>query len=206
MSMIFVDRESAYPNRYRVIPETGEAYYIVLERADEPVTPGTPLNAETFNGMRDEIEASRAPAGFGVGTGCVLRPQADNIRENCKFYFVPSSGNISGVSDGYAQDYWFGEHTEHSLYNRGYQRITYGNGSFLGCFVVRTRVGDTWGIWEWENPPMIPGVEYRTTKRYNGAAIYEKVDASGNILWRVDGETTWRLLASSSSVTTATVE
>ena len=64
MSMIFVDRESAYPNRYRVIPETGEAYYIVLERADEPVTPGTPLNAETFNAMRDEIEASRAPAGL----------------------------------------------------------------------------------------------------------------------------------------------
>ena len=55
MSSIFVDRESAYPNRYRLIPESGAAYYAVLERADEPVAPGTPLNAETFNQMREEI-------------------------------------------------------------------------------------------------------------------------------------------------------
>lgn len=209
MSSIFVDRESAYPNRYRVIPESGNAYYVILERADEPVTPGTPLNAETFNRMRDEIDADlagRAPAGFGVGTGCVLRAQADNIRENCQFYFVPGSGNISGVGDDYAQDYWFGEHIEHALYNRAYQRITYGNGSFRGCFVTRTRLGDEWGNWEWEKPPMIPGVEYRTTKRYKGAAVYEKVDAGGNILWRADNETTWHLLASSSSVANATVE
>ena len=209
MSTVFVDRESAYPNRYRVIPESGDAYYIVLERADEPVTPGTPLNAETFNGMRDEIDADiakRAPAGFGVGTGCVLRAQADDIRENCQFYFVPGAGNVSGVTDDYANDYWFGEHIEHSLYNRGYQRITYGNGRFRGCFVARTRLGDAWGNWEWENPPMTPGVEYRTIKRYQGAAIYEKVDASGNILWRADNETTWHLLTSSGSVANATVE
>lgn len=64
MSMVFVDRESAYPNRYRVIPESGPAYYVVLERADEPVTPGTPLNAETFNNMRNEIDKEKAPAGL----------------------------------------------------------------------------------------------------------------------------------------------
>lgn len=70
MSSIFVDRESAYPNRYRVIPESGNAYYVILERADEPVTPGTPLNAETFNRMRDEIDADlagKAPAGLSSG-------------------------------------------------------------------------------------------------------------------------------------------
>ena len=59
MSTVFVDRESAYPNRYRVAPDNGNAFYAVLERADEPVTPGTPLNAETFNGMRNEIDGER---------------------------------------------------------------------------------------------------------------------------------------------------
>ena len=75
MSTVFVDRESAYPNRYRAIPESGDAYYIVLERADEPVTPGTPLNAETFNGMRDEIDADlagKAPAGLSSGYESIL--------------------------------------------------------------------------------------------------------------------------------------
>ena len=42
--MEFVDRVSAYPNRYLVTDENGNAYYAVLERADEPITPGTPLN------------------------------------------------------------------------------------------------------------------------------------------------------------------
>ena len=51
MDFVFVDRESAYPNKYLVTPESGSSYYIILERADEPVVVGTPLNAETFNNL-----------------------------------------------------------------------------------------------------------------------------------------------------------
>ena len=49
--MEFIDRTSAYPNRYLMTDENGNASYVVLERADEPITPGTPLNAETFNSL-----------------------------------------------------------------------------------------------------------------------------------------------------------
>lgn len=59
MDRVFVDRESAYPNRYLMVAEDGTQTYVVLERADEPVTPGTPLNAETFNGMMEEIDAEK---------------------------------------------------------------------------------------------------------------------------------------------------
>lgn len=45
--------------------------------------------------------------------------------------------------------------------------------------------------WEFVNPPMELGVEYRTTERYNGKAVYKKLDTDGIIKWRVDGETTW---------------
>lgn len=54
--MIFEDRLSAYPNRYLVKDSDGNTSYVTLERADEPVRPGTPLNAETFNGMQNEIQ------------------------------------------------------------------------------------------------------------------------------------------------------
>ena len=57
MALTFVDRESTYPNRYLVTPDSGSAYYALLERADEPVTAGTPLNAETFNAMMAELKA-----------------------------------------------------------------------------------------------------------------------------------------------------
>lgn len=49
--MAFVDRKAAKPNRYKVIPENGEPYYVVLERADEPIVEGTVLNAETLNNI-----------------------------------------------------------------------------------------------------------------------------------------------------------
>lgn len=49
MAIIFEDRKSAYPNRYKITPLSGNSYYAFLERADEPSVVGTPLNAETFN-------------------------------------------------------------------------------------------------------------------------------------------------------------
>lgn len=58
--MEFSDRVSAYPNRYLMTDENGNTSYVILERADEPTRVGTPLNAETFNGMLDEISQSTA--------------------------------------------------------------------------------------------------------------------------------------------------
>ena len=37
---------------------------------------------------------------------------------------------------------------------------------------VRSLYNGIWYSWEWENPPMQPGVEYRTTERWNGKAVY----------------------------------
>lgn len=48
--MFFKDRKPTLPNRYRVVPENGDApYYVTLERADEPTEVGTALNAATLN-------------------------------------------------------------------------------------------------------------------------------------------------------------
>lgn len=49
--MEFVDRVSAYPNRYTMTDENGNVSHVFLERADEPITEGTPLNAKTFNSL-----------------------------------------------------------------------------------------------------------------------------------------------------------
>ena len=49
MATIFTDRQSAYPNRYKVTDDSGKSYYVTLERADEPTVIGTPLTAETLN-------------------------------------------------------------------------------------------------------------------------------------------------------------
>jgi len=51
MGVTFVDRQSTYPNRYKITREDGTTEYVTLERADEPTVAGTPLNAETFNSL-----------------------------------------------------------------------------------------------------------------------------------------------------------
>ena len=101
--MIFEDRVSAYPNRYLMTDENGNTSYVVLERADEPTAVGTPLSAETFNGM------------------------------------------LAGLAPALESE------------------------DYPGCY-YRVVDGET----EWLNPPMIAGVEYRTTERFGGKVVYCK--------------------------------
>ena len=62
MSMIlFEDRVSTYPNRYTMTDENGNVHSVVLERADEPIKPGTPLNAETFNAIISDFNKEVNP-------------------------------------------------------------------------------------------------------------------------------------------------
>lgn len=78
--------------------------------------------------------------------------------------------------------------------------------AYLGCSLQRYFSNGVWSEWEWVNPPLVTNVEYRTTERYKGAAVYKKVDANNDTLWRKDGESQWHLLASADYVAAATVE
>lgn len=46
---------------------------------------------------------------------------------------------------------------------------------------VRKQMDGVWGEWEWVNPPMELGVEYRTTERYLGKPVYAKAVSGGAI-------------------------
>lgn len=65
----------------------------------------------------------------------------------------------------------------------------------LGCSLQRTCVGDVWSEWEWDNPPMLPGIEYRTTERRNGKAVYKMLGTDGVLKYHLDGETSWKTYA-----------
>ena len=41
--------------------------------------------------------------------------------------------------------------------------------------IHRIKYDGEWQPWEWVNPPMMAGVEYRTTERWNGKAVYTKL-------------------------------
>ena len=57
MALEFKDRVPQKPGRVKITPEEGTAFYATLERADEPIEVGTPLNAGNFNDMVAMIQS-----------------------------------------------------------------------------------------------------------------------------------------------------
>lgn len=84
--------------------------------------------------------------------------------------------------------------------NAVYQTITY-----LELYAKRyaSSIDDgatwTWSDWEWANPPMELGVVYKTTKRYNGKAVYTVLQNLGNL--PAKGKTKTVYVASGSGIT-----
>lgn len=50
-----------------------------------------------------------------------------------------------------------------------------------GKSLQKTKQNGVWHDWEWVNPPMILGVEYRTTERWQGRAVYVKAVDFGEL-------------------------
>ena len=57
MALAFQDRVPQKPGRVKITPETGESYYATMERADEPIVEGTPLNAKNLNELVAMIQS-----------------------------------------------------------------------------------------------------------------------------------------------------
>ncbi len=137
-----------------------------------------------------------APSGYGLGTKCTEIDNLDNALVNGYF--------VSGVGGPITGSYFHG-----LVVNYGNEIIvqkvwqTWGNALYSA---ERRKIDGAWTPWEWVNPPMVAGTEYRTTERYQSAAVYKKINSNGDILWRIEGESKWRLLSSASYVTDATVE
>ena len=145
-------------------------------------------------------EHGATPDGYGLGTNSkgFDFTQIDNITANGWYASASGATTINNVTFYYCHlvvANYDANACRQTLYPVAYDTV-----------LTRMRYNGVWGEWEAINPPMFTGVEYRTTDRYQGVAVYKKVDATGNILWRKDGESRWHLLSSANYVAEATVE
>ena len=127
------------------------------------------LGDDVTNAMLDVIGA--APSGFGLGTFAATMPNSDfNMVWQCGMYRFGSGGeNRPPFSDwGYLTVMSSGD------YNCECIQIAFQQTSANMC-VMRTKAHGVWSEWEWVNPPMEVGVEYRTTERWNGKVVYTKL-------------------------------
>ena len=115
--------------------------------------------------------AKKAPGGYGLGENPVYIDDANDAVKNGWYSIGNSTLNLPEPSDIW--NYCFlkvdcGVRSDHYVV----QTVWTGYQVWRGCSVKRIRASGVWQPWEWVNPPLIPGVEYRTTERYNGKPVY----------------------------------
>lgn len=137
------------------------------------------------------------PVTLGDGAGSVRLTAQDNlddIRTNGWYDWLSGSAPAnapSGTSTGSIYSM--------RVFSRGYACIQEccDTTTNRGCVIQRTLNDDGATPWEWVNPPMIAGYEFRTTERYNGKPVYATLVNYGvlpnkdnkNVLYRSMGST-----------------
>jgi len=120
--------------------------------------------------------AGKAPAGFGLGQEAVTltsKAQLDAVRGN-GFYQYNGQAILDHPSAQYVGQCVGGVFSMKQ--GASYTQFFILNYPNKGAVLKRDSFENVtgWGEWEWVNPPMVPGEEYRTTDRYNGKPVYAK--------------------------------
>lgn len=132
---------------------------------------------------RGNIDA--APGGFGLGGDAKFLAASDDLNTIWRpgwYQFRHSPVNAPTVSS----DGWDGAYSAMFVQGRNSENVTQtilcGNTKAVyGCQIKRNCVAQEWQPWEWVNPPMELGIEYRTTERFWGRPVYYKIVDCGQI-------------------------
>lgn len=127
-----------------------------------------------------------APGGFGWGEESPqLVSTAAGVDAITANSVVRYANNLTNLVDGDS-----GSYTRYAIVvtytvnatDKAQDVYCYGGGAHGDVSLHRGRSGNTWLPWEWVNPPMTLGVEYRTTERYLGKPVYVKVVDCGSFV------------------------
>ena len=120
-------------------------------------------NVDFKNPQQARENIGAAPDGFGLGGNVVDIASPNDITKTGWYRTDRDLPNTL---------WWLVMHIQYSNSNAVQRAYSYNDPNHP--IIYRTKNGDTWNEWEWENPPMQVGVEYRTTKRFNGKPIYTR--------------------------------
>lgn len=141
------------------------------------------LTDEQKQQARGNINA--APGGFGWGEELPRQvstaAEVDAITANSIVRYANDSTNlVDGDISSYTRYAIVVTYTVNEN-DKAQDVYGYGGGAHGDVMLHRGRYGNTWLPWEWVNPPMQLGVEYRTTERFNGNPVYAKTIDCGNM-------------------------
>ena len=125
-------------------------------------------NADT-NAYLEAQLASKAPAGYGLGetNGKFCNNPNNAIKPG--FYYLSGESCVNVPIENTLLNYG-------TLFVERRHTTIHQSVSRLNVEIKRHSedTGSTWSEWEWVNPPLTIGVEYRTTERSEGKPVYVK--------------------------------
>ena len=122
--------------------------------------------------------SNKAPSGYGLGT---FGPVISDLNTATKSGFYTIAGTYQNGPADIGAGFSPLLVLSGSEGNRSAQ-VYYGiNASYHGCIATRyySNGPQAWSPWEWINPPMQIGVEYRTAERHNGKPVYMQLVSCG---------------------------
>ena len=133
------------------------------------------IGARPDTWMPSESDVGAAPAGYGLNndfTTATTPAKIDEFKSSGWYRYVASGGAslVAGWDILYA-----GIRVDSYSTSGIIIQTIYPIAPLQGCLLRRYFVNNAWSEFEWINPPMVLGVEYRTTKRHNGKAVYVKL-------------------------------
>lgn len=133
-----------------------------------------PIDAEHLNKIEQGI-ANSAPGGFGLGTRSKWLTNADDLNNIYQggFYFWYGNNIPANAPAGINYGGMIVMSRSATEFVQQVFNIT-DISNLQNCMLVRTAYNNTWYPWEWVNPPMELGIEYRTTERFLGKPVYVK--------------------------------
>ena len=126
----------------------------------------TDLTAEEKAQARANIDA--APAGYGLG-GKTDEPKTDDLND------ATACGWYAFTTDTLNRPFDYGSVCVSNRYGNQITQLAF-NPYMAGTGEMCVRhFYNNWTEWEYINPPMKPGVEYRTIERWNGKPVFTKL-------------------------------
>lgn len=148
-----------------------------------------PIDAEHLNKIEQGI-ANSAPGGFGLGTTGQAVTDFDTVHLNGWYYGAPGTAHAPDNENGWSVRVTNIGNSNEICIQDAYTTVN--TNKYLHCRrLVYINTATQNNPWEWVNPPMELGVEYRTTERYLGKPVYTKLLDGDFEAWRPDGQSDW---------------
>ena len=154
--------------------------YNALNAEYDQLYPATKI--KNVNGLDTALQ-NNDPRQWGLGTVGKRLYSSDDLNTIWKSGFYSWGGSDKPTN--------FIENAPSAFWVSAMEVISYGDGGVniqrvwgldtasAPILVQRVKYGNTIRPWEYVNPPMSLGEEYRTTERFNGKPVYVKTIASG---------------------------